>query len=534
MKKIIGTFLTIGLLGVLIGGVLTIIGCRNDAAAMIVPGIIFLVPSIGVLLGTFMAFITGNSKDEYTKGQEDSFDESESKIQGSTGTEDNPRPLEIPEKSDALKGKEKYAVKVGQTVYHAERLGLGTVKAVRDEEVLIKFRNGTEYKFKLPDVFFEGVLIKVHAKSVPSEPATGGKKAPVKPVLPQKGAAVFHEYFGIGEIAEISGRHIAVRFSDKERKFIYPDAFQKGYLKLYDAEHDVPPAGGKEDPVKPAMPRKGTAVVHKDFGEGKISEISGNYISVLFSDKERKFVYPEAFQKGHLVLKGDKKNMQPADQEKTGTEFWNIFTEILEENGEPFQFRQINQEIGEATKEGGNKAVTIRLLPARGTIEIMAQKKYYKFEFKINSLDDFSRMAEDVVVKINDMLLPVQKESEQFDMAAGNSKGRVNNFIIRYDVSPQNEKGIREMNVYAGEKYLMVYDAGSNCVGVVFEHFENRPVAANGQAEICFFKQYYNNYGRWHRMFYSGYQSGERILYGDLAEEVAKEGEFRYAGYIRP
>lgn len=463
MKKIIGIFLTIGLLGILIGGVLTIIGCWNDAAAMIVPGIIFLVPSIGVLLGTFMAFITGNSKDEYTKGQEDSFDESESKIQGSTGNEDNPRPLEIPEKSDALKGKEKYAVKVGQTVYHPERFGLGTVKAVRDEEVLIKFRNGTEYKFKLPDVFFEGVLIKVHAKSVPSEPATGGK----------------------------------------------------------------------EDPVKPAMPRKGTAVVHKDFGEGKISEISGNYISVLFSDKERKFVYPEAFQKGHLALKGDKKNMQP-DQEKTGTEFWNIFTEILEENGEPFQFRQINQEIGEATKEGGNKAVTIRLLPARGTIEIMAQKKYYKFEFRINSLDDFSRMAEDVVVKINDMLLPVQKESEQFDMAAGNSKGSVNNFIIRYDVSPQNEKGIREMNVYAGEKYLMVYDAGSNCVGVVFEHFENRPVAANGQAEICFFKQYYNNYGRWHRMFYSGYQSGERILYGDLAEEVAKKGEFRYAGYIRP
>lgn len=455
MKKIIGTFLTIGLLGVLIGGVLTIIGCRIDAAAMSVPGVIFLVPSVGVLLGTFMTFITGNSRDEYTEGQEDSSDESESKIQGSTGNEDNPRPVEIPEKTDALKGKEKY------------------------------------------------------------------------------GAAVFHEYFGIGEIAEISGRHITVRFSDKERKFIYPDAFQKGYLKLYDAEHDVPPAAGvKEDPVKPAMPRKGTAVVHKDFGEGKISEISGNYISVLFSDKERKFVYPEAFQKGNLALKGDKK-MQ-LDQEKSGTEFWNIFTEIMEENGEPFQFRQINQEIGEATKEGGNKTVTIRLLPARGTIEIMAQKKYYKFEFKINSLGDFCRMAEDVVVKINDMLLPVQKESEHFDMATGNSKGCVNNFIIRYDVSPQNEKGIREMNVYAGEKYLMVYDAGSNCVGVVFEHFENRPVAANGQAEICFFNQYYNNYGRWHRMFYGGYQSGERIIYGDLAEEVAKEGEFRYAGYIRP
>ena len=80
MKKIIGTFLTIGLLGVLIGGVLTIIGCRIDAAAMSVPGVIFLVPSVGVLLGTFMTFITGNSRDEYTEGQEDSSDESESKI----------------------------------------------------------------------------------------------------------------------------------------------------------------------------------------------------------------------------------------------------------------------------------------------------------------------------------------------------------------------------------------------------------------------------------------------------------------------
>ena len=72
-------------------------------------------------------------------------------------------------------------------------------------------------------------------------------------------------------------------------------------------------------------------------------------------------------------------------------------------------------------------------------------------------------------------------------------KGTVNNFVVKRGISPQS-----------------------------------------GQAEICFFDRYYNELGRWHRMFYGGYQGGERILYDDLEREVECEGSVAYSGYIRP
>ena len=470
MKKIIGTFLIVGSIGALIGVIFMIVGYGNDSIGMIDSGVIVIGVSLGVLLGTLLSLITGRSKDRHAKRQENSIDESDSEIQKSIeSTKDFQKNKlnEISKSFDEPKGKEQYRVKVGQTVYHRGGFGLGTVKALQDKTVLIKFKNGTEYKFAFPDAVLEGYLIKARADSGLAEPVAA------------------------------------------------------------------------QEVTRPLLPQKGIVVVHKDFGTGEISDISGKYITVRFADKERKFVYPDAFQKGHLVLKGEEKSMQP-NQGKSGakhwvdTKFWNIFTDILEENGEPFQFKQINREIGEATIEGAIKALTIRLLPERGTIEIIAQEKYYKFEFKANRVDDFSRIAENVIVKINDIFLHIRKKSPPFDIPAENTKGTVNNFIVRYAVSPQNENGIREMNVRAGEKYLMVYDAGCNCVGVVFKHFENRPVPANGQAEICFFNQYYNSYGRWHRMFYGGHQSGERIKYSDLVKEVASKGEYRYAGYIRP
>ncbi len=115
-----------------------------------------------------------------------------------------------------------------------------------------------------------------------------------------------------------------------------------------------------------------------------------------------------------------------------------------------------------------------------------------------------------------------------------NMKGTVNNFIIRKGISPQNEFGIREMKVHEGREYCMVYDCYQRCVGVVFKHNENRLVGANGQAEICFFDKYYSELGKWHRMFYGGYQGGERIRYDDLLEEIEKTGKYSYSGYIRP
>ena len=44
-------------------------------------------------------------------------------------------------------------------------------------------------------------------------------------------------------------------------------------------------------------------VVHKTFGEGTVTEHSGNYITVKFATAEKKFVYPDAFER-FLTLSG--------------------------------------------------------------------------------------------------------------------------------------------------------------------------------------------------------------------------------------
>ena len=38
-------------------------------------------------------------------------------------------------------------------------------------------------------------------------------------------------------------------------------------------------------------------VVHKAFGEGIVTEHIGNYITVKFASAEKKFVYPDAFER---------------------------------------------------------------------------------------------------------------------------------------------------------------------------------------------------------------------------------------------
>ena len=47
----------------------------------------------------------------------------------------------------------------------------------------------------------------------------------------------------------------------------------------------------------------GDLVMHKSFGEGKIIQIEQNYITVHFLDKDRKFIFPDAFVMGFLELK---------------------------------------------------------------------------------------------------------------------------------------------------------------------------------------------------------------------------------------
>lgn len=38
-------------------------------------------------------------------------------------------------------------------------------------------------------------------------------------------------------------------------------------------------------------------VKHKAFGQGVITEVSGNYLTIKFAAKESKFLYPDSFEK---------------------------------------------------------------------------------------------------------------------------------------------------------------------------------------------------------------------------------------------
>lgn len=107
-------------------------------------------------------------------------------------------------------------------------------------------------------------------------------------------------------------------------------------------------------------------------------------------------------------------------------------------------------------------------------------------------------------------------------------RGANNQFLIRMGISPETETKIRELKVYAGQQYVLVYDK-NNCVGVVFEHYEKRGSPANGQAEICFFDRYLNEYGKWHRIFIYG----ERLKYEKLEAILGKQHELIYWGAIK-
>ena len=119
------------------------------------------------------------------------------------------------------------------------------------------------------------------------------------------------------------------------------------------------------------------------------------------------------------------------------------------------------------------------------------------------------------------------------ELRCTDARGEYRKFIIRRGVSPYDKRGIPSMQVHAGQEYLLAYDESDRCVGVIWRHFESRPAAANGQAEICFFDNFTVEFGKWHRMFYGGRQGGARITYEELEKTVCERGEFVYTGYIR-
>ena len=75
--------------------------------------------------------------------------------------------------------------------------------------------------------------------------AAFGVKSPIAPAKPQQpekpkvdvsgvaiGSAVVHAKFGIGKVIELSRGYVTVRFEQGEKRFLFPNAFESGFLKV--------------------------------------------------------------------------------------------------------------------------------------------------------------------------------------------------------------------------------------------------------------------------------------------------------------
>jgi hypothetical protein len=48
----------------------------------------------------------------------------------------------------------------------------------------------------------------------------------------QVGDIVIHKSLGPGEVMALDDKYLILKFPDRESKFLYPDAFKKGYLSV--------------------------------------------------------------------------------------------------------------------------------------------------------------------------------------------------------------------------------------------------------------------------------------------------------------
>lgn len=87
------------------------------------------------------------------------------------------------------------------------------------------------------------------ARTLPAKPdfvtAAFGVKSPIAPAKPQQpekpkvdvsgvavGSAVAHAKFGIGKVIELNREYVTVRFEQGEKRFLFPNAFESGFLKV--------------------------------------------------------------------------------------------------------------------------------------------------------------------------------------------------------------------------------------------------------------------------------------------------------------
>lgn len=108
-------------------------------------------------------------------------------------------------------------------------------------------------------------------------------------------------------------------------------------------------------------------------------------------------------------------------------------------------------------------------------------------------------------------------------------KGKMNKFIIKIGIVPKRLNAVK--TIEKDKQLPLVFDINSDCVGVVHKH-SNQSKKLDSQAEICFYDEYYNEYGKWHKIFKGGTKDGERVWYEELLSILEKQDEYIHIGYI--
>ena len=72
---------------------------------------------------------------------------------------------------------------------------------------------------------------------------------------------------------------------------------------LTDSIGDMEETSDEGEEAEPWMSYKvGDSVTHKSFGDGVISALDGNYIWIKFATNEKKFLFPQCFEKGFFSV----------------------------------------------------------------------------------------------------------------------------------------------------------------------------------------------------------------------------------------
>ena len=79
-------------------------------------------------------------------------------------------------------------------------------------------------------------------------------------------------------------------------------AHQPGQYVQEEPEEETPEQVGYDEVDPWERLQVGDIVVHKSIGPGEVMSLDDKYIIIKFLDRESKFLYPSAFEKGYLSV----------------------------------------------------------------------------------------------------------------------------------------------------------------------------------------------------------------------------------------